>query len=385
MLHEAFSRPSTAAALRSWALPVPEGAYARIPCWNGSDCWFDALMDALATPEGEALRKRWKVKATTLLAIANEYRQHADHDTGRGVTVCHERIREAIGRKSNKTIQRATRLLEALGFAATVVEGRYLTVAERQAAFEFHGGRQIKAGSIVALTLPPVDKSCTVTTNVHLPEGSPAINSPHPEIDHQSRASAKKEAAPRPQPEQRSRSRRRQGPPAGQPRELTRHLFLAQLDQAYGNLLAGRIDSPLDDIRGGRHHIGQLDKLLRRSGIDITAWTVPELVAALDEKIPDGRVRMATARDPLRYFAWMVRTGLDAGALPLRVVRERQAQRRAEERAELAREREETRRRLSADDPAETARILAQLHADTEASRLAALRSGTHRKFRRAR
>ena len=38
---------------------MPEGAYARLPCWNGSDSWFDALMDALATPEGEALRKRW--------------------------------------------------------------------------------------------------------------------------------------------------------------------------------------------------------------------------------------------------------------------------------------------------------------------------------------
>ena len=106
-------------------------------------------------------------------------------------------------------------------------------------------------------------------------------------------------------------------------------------------------------------------------------------MAALEEKIPDGRTRMAAARDPLRYFGWMVRTALDAGALPLRVIRERQAQRRSEERADTAREREETRRRLAADDPEETKRILTQLHNDMKASRLNALRSGTKRKFRR--
>jgi hypothetical protein len=60
---------------------------------------------------------------------------------------------------------------------------------------------------------------------------------------------------------------------------------------------------------------------------------------------------MAAAHDSLRYFGWMLRTTLDAGAVPLRVTRERQAQKRAEERAELAREREETRHRLAADDP----------------------------------
>lgn len=380
---ERFYAPATPATARSWAPPVPEGAYARIRCWDGSDPWFDTLMDALATPEGEALRKRWKVKATTLLAIANEYRQHADHDTGRGVTVSHERIRQAVGRKSNKTIQRATRLLEALGFVVTVVEGRYLTEAERQAAFAFHGGRQIKASSIVALTLPPVDNSCAVTRNVHLPEGCSTLKNTHLEITQQSRASAKMEAAPRPQPQRRSRFRRPQTPPVGQPRDLRRQLFLANLDKAYGNLLAGSIDSPLDDARGRRHHIGRLDRLLRSAGVDIDAWTVPELVAILDEKIPYGRSRMAAAEDPLRYFGWMVRHAIEAGAVPRRVAIERRAKQLAEERAQRVRERERDRQRMAADDPAETARILAEIHADTEARRLAKLRSRVSDRFRR--
>jgi hypothetical protein len=59
-----------------------------------------------------------------------------------------------------------------------------------------------------------------------------------------------------------------------------------------------------------------VDKLLRRCGIDITAGTVPELVAALEEKIPTRRAGLAIAHEPLRCFGWMVRTSLDAGALP---------------------------------------------------------------------
>lgn len=45
----------------SWALPAPSGAYAELPAWWSAAAWFDAVMDALRTPEGEELRRRARV------------------------------------------------------------------------------------------------------------------------------------------------------------------------------------------------------------------------------------------------------------------------------------------------------------------------------------
>jgi len=35
----------------SWIIPAPEGAYGPVVAWTSGEAWFDAVLDALATPE----------------------------------------------------------------------------------------------------------------------------------------------------------------------------------------------------------------------------------------------------------------------------------------------------------------------------------------------
>ncbi len=185
-------RPSISERSGSWSLEAPAGAYAPIPAWTSSAAWFDAVMDALRTPEGEELRRRAKVAPDTLFRVANADRVAADVTTGRGVATAHETVAAVLG-MCKKTVQRTRKLLEALGLAVTVVEGRYLTVAERQAAERAHGGRQIRAASVRALTMP---KGVAVE-NVHLPRRG-SVSSITPDLKvKQTRASALKSAASR--------------------------------------------------------------------------------------------------------------------------------------------------------------------------------------------
>ena len=79
-----------------------------------------------------------------VLAVARAYWTYADQDTGRGVTASHERGGRQLG-ICTKTVQRATRILEELGYAVTLIEGRYLTAAERQQARAHHGGTQLQS------------------------------------------------------------------------------------------------------------------------------------------------------------------------------------------------------------------------------------------------
>lgn len=60
-------------------------------------------------------------------------------------------MRAQIG---SRTAQRALSVLGDLDFLVTVVGGRYLTDRERQAARAHHGGRQVRASSVRALTVP---------------------------------------------------------------------------------------------------------------------------------------------------------------------------------------------------------------------------------------
>lgn len=345
----------------SWSLPVTEGAYALIPCWLGSTHWFDALLDALATPEGEAKRARAKVRATTLLAIANEYRKWADHATGRGVSVCHARLREAVGRKSNKTIQRATRLLEALGFLVTVVEGRYLTQTEREAAFQLHGHRQIKAGSVVALTLPPVDNPCAQNQNVHLPgTGEDLNNTPVNQVVKNQRASARRTGATRP-----TASNEQEPAKSGGSRRA-RTVWPAEM---YG--FAVELAKRLPWLTHRRHPTA-VCAMLHRAGIDPAQWTPDALIRRVDAGVIRAGITRtldgAKQRDPIAYTAWLIGQTIDPAAPTpaeeAQIIAARRAQRIAHADAERAAEAA----RIAAIDHEEVDRIIEQMHADAAAA-----------------
>ena len=87
----------------SWSLPAPEGAYGPLPVWTTASAWFDAVLDALASGEGEAARRRAKVAAGTLMRVAYADAASADRATGRGVTTAHETVAAQLG-MSAKTV-----------------------------------------------------------------------------------------------------------------------------------------------------------------------------------------------------------------------------------------------------------------------------------------
>ena len=337
---------------RSWSLPVPEGAYAAVPCWWGSDAWFDALMDALSTPQRAELRQKWSVRDSTLLAIANLYRGYADPDTGRGITVSHETIAAKL-ELSEKTVQRATRLLEALGFAVTLVTGRSLLSAEEKAeAFQTHGGRQTHAANVLALTLPPVDKSLTEDENVHLNSpGLPGLTS-YETLSRQKRAGAHSEDAPRPELRQKQQNSARPSSHLPGARPLGLHQYLAALDKHYAGAL------------GRGHHMGQIERLLRRCGVAIDQWSVRDLVARIDTTFPDSHMKLHAADDALRYFGWMLRRAIVPGEMPPQIRLDRRAKKLEQERAEIAEQRRIDVERMAAVDPREVARIKAEMYAE---------------------
>ena len=127
-------------------------------------------------------------------------------------------------------------------------------------------------------------------------------------------------------------------------------------------------------LNAGRHgravHIGALCDVLAGAGVDPTRWKPREVIETIDRwhQAQGRRTLAGESRDPLRYFAWQLRMAVDPAApTPTEEAEIRRAQR-ADERDELAREREAERQRMRADDLAEFERISAQMRADMEAS-----------------
>lgn len=347
--------------LGSWTLPAPEGAYGALVAWQSAEAWFDALMDVLRTPEGEGHRRRARVAADTLLRVAYDDRRSADQLTGRSVATAHETVAERLG-MSSKTVQRARHLLEALGLAVTVVEGRYLTTSERRQARAKHGGRQVRAASTRALVMPAgyrppapsvdnVDEDSAAVENVQLPPREGVKSSSHLSKRSPRRAHARaREATASRRPAETKVSG------ASGPRE-PRGLDLQRLAAA----LCHRM--PWLDRRG--RHVGQLCDLIERHGLAGQGWTVTRLLDEIDRRARELRLRVVAIddqRDPLAYFAWLLRATIpDGAAAPQLVVdedRRRRLDRQAFERAQDAARRAQ----LAADEDAIVAAI-ASMHA----------------------
>lgn len=322
----------------SWSLPAPEGVYGALTAWPSAAAWFDAVMDALRSAEGETARRRAKVAPDTLLRVAYADRAAADQATGRGVSTAHETVAARLG-MSAKTVQRARRLMEALGLAVTVAEGRYLTTAERREAQLRHGGHQLRAASTRALTMPAGYRpppSAHVAAgdrqsveNVQLPPRRGVKGSSHLIENSLTRA----------------RSRPRKATASRRPAE-TKMLRAMTPSGPRGidvqRLAAGLIARMPWLDRGGRH-IGRLCALIERHGLAGQGWTARALVEAIDR----GRVQLGVGlldvdaqRDPLRYFAWLLGGTVPAGApSPSAVLRDESRERARRQAIEAAEER----------------------------------------------
>lgn len=292
----------------SWALPAPVGAYAELPAWWSAEAWFDAVMDVLRTPEGEELRRAARVAADTLLRVAYADRSSADRITGRGVTTAHETVAAQLG-MSWKTVQRARHLLEAMGLAVTVAEGRYLTASEREQARRAHGSAQVRAASTRALVMPAAvtqgraPKNRQAVENVHLP-----VSPSGEQVSHVLKSSPKR-ALPRARKGAASRrpaSRKRNRPSAIEaPRAIAVQQLAARLQHRMPWLVRGV-------------HIGRLCSLVERLQLVEHGWTVQQLVDRIDENARAAGIRVADQgdqRDPLGYLAWLLRSTVPADEL----------------------------------------------------------------------
>lgn len=326
---------------------LPSASRAATAAWTGRDAWIAALRAALSSAAGEEQRSAAHVAPDTLMRVALDDAATADSRSGRGVATAHETVAARLG-MSAKTVQRARDLLIALGFAVVLAEGRYLTTAEREAAMRAHGGRQLRAASTRALTIPRASRaerrSPAPVKNVHLPRRGELNPRTYVSDNSPTRAGARSEAAPRPL----RKSRRTRV--ARSPRAISIQRLAAQLSARMPWLIGDR-------------HIGHLCDLLDRHGLADRGWTAAQLLDQIDRANRDGLVVVAdpgAQRDGLAYFAWHLRRAVPVGAI---APSERAAAERAARLAEQAQARaaEDARRARIAEQADEIAAIIADM------------------------
>ncbi len=328
---------ATARSCRGRAWRPSEGPKlpATVPVWFGAAHWLDALSAAVRAPEGQELRAAAKVCVDTLLDVAAADARAADRRTGRGVTTAHDTVAADLG-CSGKTVQRARTLVEALGYATTIVVGRYLTTEERAEANAHHGGDQRRMASERALLVP------RSTSNVHLPRRGALTPTPPLRSELPKRANARSGAASR--------------PPATKKTRLRCHPRPAIAVQR----LAAGIAQRLPWLARG--HIGSLCRTLTLLGLDDQGWSTQDVIDMLDRRnVQLGLYSLSGSaqRDPLALFAHQVRAALVDIDEPPRLRRARDATARAADQAQARADREAENAHLAAElaDPQVQSRI----------------------------
>ncbi|WP_435740113.1 hypothetical protein [Clavibacter nebraskensis] len=214
-------------ASTSWSLPVPEGAYARVPAWWSKDEFLALAVARIHSEDGSAVRSTftsWRTaSAKKLEAVLRVLADAADYETGRCVTVTNATVATRVG-CDVRTVQRASRILEALGLVVVLVPGRDLTKQERVEAKALHGGNQFGAGSVRAMT---VSQDLARTRIVTLPSTRSSSSTSHPLKTSSRRASARPTAATRPM---RRKNHPRTGTRPAPTRTLAFRRLAAELD-----------------------------------------------------------------------------------------------------------------------------------------------------------
>lgn len=276
----AETRPQPCVSLapaRSWALP-PSTSLGSLPTWGGRQRWLTAVAVALATAEGQQIRRAHEVSAATVRAVARADAEAADYRSGRGVATSHATVARRI-RRCPRSVAAARAVLAALGLSVTVAAGRYLTASERAAARAVHGRHQVRAASTRALTLPR-----RAWTICNLPRRG------HKTSQFKSLRSTK-------------RTRKRV------PRQQhNRPLWIQRL--------AGHLVERLPWL--GRRHLGYLCDALMGLGLT-DAWTASDLITITNQRNLDAGLMAIPAsnqRHPIRLFCHQVRAALNHGANP---------------------------------------------------------------------
>jgi len=314
--------------------------------WHTGAAWFDALMDALSTRSGEEARRRARVAPDTLLRVARADWLAADAKTGRGLATAHETVAAALG-MSSKTVQRSRGLLEVLGFAVTIVEGRYLTVAERKAAKETHGGRQVRAASLRALTMP---RSSSPVQNVYLPRRGDLLLHPLVKENSSKRADARKKAPITP------RSKKRKSRATANVIETPRPIAIQRL--------AADLVRQVRWLDTGQH-VGALCTVLQAAGLDGARWSARGLIDTMDRFVGDRGMKYPdSTQNPLGFLRWVLSAAIDPATPTPDERRAQIADERRERAIQQARQRQLEAEHAATIDHEEVARIIAASHAE---------------------
>lgn len=240
-------------------------------------------------------------------------------------------------------------VLEALGLIVTVTRGRYLTKTERREARAFHGGVQLRAASLRALTIPAPAKAVVEIGDL----GTPTEVSPlrHVNLWSPESAQARSKAASRPQ----RRKPRRRKPTERPPVAL------------YIQKTAAELQSRLPWLRNSPSW--RLNRVLEASAIDWQIWTLSDVLRLLDaDAAAHGRsTTPPLIHNPLAFITVLLRR---AAALcqttttePSRARWAREAAERESREAERARERAEAAAVAAAPMSEETRLLLAEARA----------------------
>lgn len=254
----------------------------------------------LRSPEGDEARRAVSITHDTLLRIARLDANSADSTNGRGVSTAHDTVAAALG-MCKRTVQRGRELIQRLGFAIVVVQGRYLTRGERDEALLTHGNRQLRAASVRALTVP---KHINTVKNVHLPRKG--LNNPltHLKTNSPKRAYARKAA-----------SRLEKSPSNNQPlpqqiqklaTQLSEKLLFLGMWRTHVSENAAQEVSITHRSRGLR----SLERVISRSGIAKRNLQTEDVLYVLDTLTREnGQITLTGSyvQNPLGYLTTLLR------------------------------------------------------------------------------
>jgi len=277
---QAFSRPGG-----SYPLPVPDSAYKGLCLPTSRRAWLNRLLAVVMSPAGDTHRRRVSIRLSTFMKFAEAEASMAGARDGRGITTSHDTLARMVG-MSKITARRARALMEALGCLATVEPGRYLTRVERLAATARHGGQQLRAASVRALTMPEIHDSAL---NEHLATALRFNPTAHPLNSTPRRGEPHSEPAPRAQQRQK---RAKIVPGADQPRPLPLQRLAARL--------VNSIPWLPDDLSTLR-----VQRIVHRSGFDADRFSYGDLIAiwqAVDEGMGQTPKNTGEVNDPEAYL-----------------------------------------------------------------------------------
>lgn len=241
-------------ARRDWIV-VAGSAPASVPMWIGRASWLDELETWVQSEAGRNARAAVHVSANMLMRVAGVLADHADHGSGRNCAVTNA-VAARVAQCSVRTVRTVRGLLRASELAVEVRRGTgsSCTPTSRRRASVWHLVSRRKAGDNAPICPLPPSRRDRRSTHAGNKSPSTRKRAPRTRSDSNRTRTSARRSAPRPLGVQR--------------------LADALVGNEYGRrgLCAGL----------HRGHIGHICDALTRSGLDLDAWTAPQITAALN-------------------------------------------------------------------------------------------------------